>query len=243
MRDDHKVLASVKGFYVQVKQEHIVNFFDDLFQYRFKDKNLLLEALRHRSASTSLARSYERLEFLGDRVLGVCISDLLLKEYPTKPEGFLSSSLAKLVCTEALAEISKSWGVSPYIMCGASERGSGLRDNPSVLADVCEALLGAIYLDSDGLSCVYNVVETWWGDALRGIESQEVNPKTALQEWAMAHKFSLPSYRVVSRDGPDHAPFFVMAVCVNGKEAQGKGKNKQDASVTAARAWLKMFGE
>ncbi len=212
--------------------------------YDFKRPGLLAEALVHRSAldrqpdlKAAHPHGNERLEFLGDRVLALAMADLLLKRFPGEAEGDMARRLAALVQESTLAEIAREIGLGPDIVLGESERHSG-DVRPAILADALEAVLGAIFLDA-GFEAAAGRVRTLWGDRLDSHATSRRDPKTALQEWAQGRKLALPSYREVGREGPAHAPLFVIEVSVKGHEAvQGRGASKREAESAAARVLL-----
>lgn len=206
--------------------------------YRFERKELLDEALTHVSAPNSGGQSYQRLEFLGDRVLGLAIAEMLCAAFPGAPEGELSRRLAELVRRESCAEIAESWDVGPYIKLGAGEALSGERKNQTILADVAEAIIGAVFLDA-GYPAARALIERSFKDHLNAPRRPLRDPKSALQEWAQGLGLPTPTYAVVEQTGPDHAPKFRIVVRVNGKErGYGTGSSKRIAEQAAARSLL-----
>jgi ribonuclease-3 len=207
--------------------------------YAFREPRLLMTALTHVSSIKANDRetvSYQRLEFLGDRVLGLIVSDLLYKLYPQADEGELSKRLADLVRKESCAAIGEEIGLTDLIQIGPGGNGGRLR--ASVLGDVCEALIGAIYLDG-GLPAAHDMVARLWGARLKKPFSALRDPKTVLQEWALGRGMPVPVYREVARTGPDHKPEFCIAVSLPGLEAaQGRGASKQAAEKAAASSML-----
>ena len=204
------------------------------------------EALTHRSAldrrpelKAAFPQANERLEFLGDRILSLAMADLLLKRFPHEREGGLARRHAALVRAETLVEIAAAIGLGAYLRLGDSERAHGGSIQPNILADAMEALLGAIYLDA-GFERAAACVERLWGDRLdRQGSAPPRDPKTSLQEWAQARRLPLPSYREVEREGPAHAPVFVVDVAIKGHEpARGRGGSKREAERLAAAAFL-----
>lgn len=206
--------------------------------YRFERPELLQEALTHVSAPKAGGRSYQRLEFLGDRVLGLAIAEMLYTAFPQAPEGELSRRLAELVRRESCAEISLSWDVGPHLMLGAGEAHAGERRNLTILADVCEAIIGAVFLDG-GYDAAKALVERAFGPLLNAPRRPLRDPKSALQEWAQSQGLPPPTYEVVEQTGPDHAPKFRIAVRVQGKDSGfGLGSSKRIAEQAAARSLL-----
>jgi ribonuclease-3 len=192
----------------------------------FGRRDLVAEALTHRSAldrqpglKEAFPSGNERLEFLGDRVLSLAIANLLLRRYQLEHEGELARRHNALVSAGTLAEIAGSIGLGAYLSLGASEKGEGVK--PAILADALEALLGAVFLDA-GFAAAAGVVERLFEGRLSAQRTAPRDPKTELQEWAQARRLALPDYREVGREGPVHAPVFVVEVSVKGDEpAQG----------------------
>ena len=213
--------------------------------YHFRDKELLSLALTHVSAvgsSRSRAKSYQRLEFLGDRVLGLAIAALLYARFPSADEGDLSKRLTELVRRESCAALAEAWSLGEYIRLGPSETQSGGRQNPAILGDVAEALIGAVFLDG-GFEAASALVTVAVGDRLRSAHRPQPDPKTALQEWAQGRGLPPPSYAILSRDGPDHSPLFRMSVAVDGHDpAEAVGRSKRAAEQAAAEAMLQALG-
>jgi ribonuclease-3 len=206
--------------------------------YRFENPELLEEALTHVSAPQAGGKSYQRLEFLGDRVLGLAIAELLHNSFPNAPEGELSRRLAELVRRESCAEIAVAWDVGPYLKLGAGEAHSGERRNPTILADVCEAIIGAVFMDG-GYEAAKGLVERSFQELVDAPRRPLRDPKSALQEWAQGRGLPPPSYAVVEQTGPDHAPKFRVMVKVKGSESEfGLGTSKRIAEQAAARSLL-----
>jgi len=213
--------------------------------YRFADPTLLDSALSHISAlkgSRNRAGSYQRLEFLGDHVLGLVISDMLFRAFPKADEGELSRRLADLVRKETGAEIAREIDLGAAIRLGASEANAGGRARPAILADVCEALIGAAYLDG-GFAAAEALVGRLWAERM-SIKSQPLrDPKTVLQEWAQGRGLPTPAYREVGRSGPDHDPIFRVTVQLPKLDpAEGTGRSKRAAEQAAAAAMMAREG-
>jgi ribonuclease-3 len=210
--------------------------------YRFENPALLDEALTHVSAPKADGQSYQRLEFLGDRVLGLAIADLLYRTFPGAPEGELSRRLAELVRRESCAEIAITWDVGPYLKLGAGEAHAGERRNQTILADVCEAIIGAAFMDG-GYEAARGVVERAFQPLLEAPRRPLRDPKSALQEWAQGRGLPPPTYSIVEQTGPDHAPRFRVMVKVKGAETEfGLGTSKRIAEQAAARSLLMREG-
>jgi len=218
---------------------------EDRISYRFADLALLDSALSHISALKGVRNrggSYQRLEFLGDHVLGLVISDMLFRAFPRADEGELSRRLADLVRKETCAEIARAIDLGAAVRLGASEANAGARNRPAILADVCEALIGAVYLDG-GHAAAAALIERLWGERMRAPAHPLRDPKTVLQEWAQARGLPTPAYREVARSGPDHNPEFRVAVQLPAfAPAEGLGRSKRAAEQAAAAAMLAREG-
>ena len=213
--------------------------------YHFTDASQLENALTHISAlrgARNRAGSYQRLEFLGDHVLGLVISDMLYRAFPKADEGELSRRLADLVRKETCTEIARSSDLGAAIRVGSSEANAGARARPAILADVCEAVIGAVYLDG-GFRAAEQLVERLWEVRLRATAQPLRDPKTVLQEWAQARGLPTPAYREVARSGPDHNPEFRVSVQLPAfAPAEGLGRSKRAAEQAAAAAMLAREG-
>jgi ribonuclease-3 len=205
--------------------------------HSFKNRALLRHALTHASSKRK-HDDYERLEFLGDRVLGLVIAEHLYKFYPAHREGRMSGRHSQLVRGDTCAEAGRALALADFIVVGQSERAKGLNLNTTVMGDVVEALIAAIYLDG-GLEAARRFILDNWKPFLDSTVTVQKDPKTFLQEWALARALPIPAYGVVSREGPEHAPSFVVAVEIAGREpTQGRGKNKRLAEQDAAAKFL-----
>lgn len=212
--------------------------------YTFTDRALLKKALTHASVRQASAkrRDNERLEFLGDRVLGLAIAELLSEVYTTATEGELARHFNRLVRGGTCAEVARSLDLGPALVLSESEAGSGGRDKETILADACEALLGAVFLEA-GYTVARQVVRQLWMPKLDGEPVATADAKSALQEWAQGQGLSLPSYTEVAREGPDHAPRFTSEVRIKGrKPARGEGASKRAAEQAAAASLLAREG-
>lgn len=212
--------------------------------YTFADPALLATAFTHVSALKSARRadSYQRLEFLGDHVLGLIVSDMLYRAFPKADEGELSKRLADLVRREACADVAKSLGLDEAIKLGSVGAGAGARLRNSVLGDICEAVIGAVFLDG-GYAAASQFVERNWTERMRKPVRPLRDPKTVLQEWAQGKGLPTPVYREVERTGPHHDPQFRVAVELPGlTPAEGVGGSKRAAEKLAATALLKREG-
>lgn len=216
------------------KAAHATDSFCRTIGYEFSNKSLLIRALTHASAEKSIdTGTYERLEFLGDRVLGLVVSDFLMCQYPTEDEGQLSRRLSLLVDRSTLASVSKNIELQDYIIYGG-----GTKLNESIQADVMEAIFGAIYLDG-GLENAKKVIEALLCTLAEKVKTPPIDSKTALQEWAQRKKLRLPVYTEIGREGPDHQPVFIIEVSLDGCDTKiAKGPSKRIAEQAAAKKLL-----
>lgn len=184
------------------------------------------------------ADNYERLEFLGDRVLGLLMAEWLSELFPHEREGQLSRRLNSLVAGAVCADIAREIGLGDHIRLGKQAREDGAVDSDNVLGDVMEALIGALYLEA-GLDAARALVRRLWGERARGEATAPRHPKSALQEWAAANRRKTPVYTLVERSGPHHALRFTVQVAIPGVgEAQAVGSSKQEAETAAAASLL-----
>ena len=204
-----------------------------ILQINFKDSAILQRALTHPSMGKTRP-NYERLEFLGDSVLGLIISAELFNRYPNEAEGELTKRLAGLICGETLVKVSQRLGLAEHILMSESESSSGGRENKANLENVMEAIIGAIYLDN-GFEAAKEFVLREWESLIDKMVEPPKDAKSALQEWAQGRGLPLPDYVVVSQDGPSHAPYFEISVSVQGFPAEiGNGNSKREAEQKAA---------
>ncbi len=217
----------------------------DRLGHDFSEPSLLRLALTHGSAPGRQREGgdYQRLEFVGDRVLGLVMAERLYRDFPQEPEGALTKRFAMLVRRETLAEIARGIGLGSHIALSKSEGEVGGRDNPAILADCCEALIGALFLDG-GLEPARRFIEAEWRELISADLQPPQDSKTALQEWAQGRGLPLPVYREVARSGPDHEPHFTIEVEVQGAPpAQGRGRSKRLAEQEAAADLLARLEE
>ncbi len=213
----------------------------------FAEPDLLREALTHPSAAVRRPdgtgdSSYQRLEFLGDRVLGLVVADMLLHRFPNEAEGLLALRHVDLVRRETLADVGRRLDLGQYLRLAKGEEAAGERDNPALLSDACEAVIGALYLDG-GLSAARAVIEEHWAPMLEATGHPPQDAKTALQEWAQARALPLPDYQEVDRTGPAHEPVFTVEVHLEGQPTErGEGRSKRLAEQTAAERLLNRLG-
>jgi ribonuclease III len=213
--------------------------------YKFTDQLLLERALTHISALAGGAvrvNSYQRLEFLGDHVLGLVISDMLYRAFPKANEGELSRRLADLVRKETCADVARAMDLGPALKLGASESQAGGRLRTTILADACEALVGATFLDA-GYQGAENLVSRFWSERMLKPIRPLRDAKTILQEWAQGRGLPAPAYKELARTGPHHRPEFRVAVTLPDREqAEGNGNSKRAAEQAAATAMLSLIG-
>lgn len=214
--------------------------FEAILGHRFKRPGLLKEALTHRSVVHGHGRrqgSNERLEFIGDRVLGLMMAEWLAERFPQEQEGDLGPRLAYLVSQPVLATVAETIGLDEALSVGRGELKAGLTKRATVLADALEAALGALYLDG-GIDVSRDFVRRAWNDAMTGQIMPPKDPKTALQQWALKRALGLPVYAVTGRSGPEHAPEFTVTVSVGDTDASGSAGSKRAAEQLAAEALL-----
>lgn len=212
--------------------------------YRFSDKSLLRRAMTHSSLSggRDAVRNLERLEFLGDRVLGLLTAEELWRRYPEFEEGLLAPRLNALVRKETCAKAAKFFALDEHIRMSSWEEGAGGRKKKAILGDVMEALLGALYIDG-GMAAARGVYDQFWTPNLDELSKFHRDAKTALQEWTQQKRLGTPDYEVLEADGPAHAPAFKVDVKVKGfRRAIGEGKSKRAAQMAAARKFLEREG-
>jgi ribonuclease III len=203
------------------------------------DEALWLEALTH--GSTGAARDYQRLEFLGDRVLGMVIGEWLYA-LGTGDEGKLSQRLNVLVSRTTCAAVARDIALGGHVRLGKQARDDGGLDSDNILGDVVEALIGASFV-THGFDATRAMVRRLWAEQVGGKAGTSKHPKSALQEWAAGNRKKLPEYRLVERSGPDHSVRFTVAVSVNGVgTVQATGTSKQEAETLAAEAFMAQFG-
>jgi len=214
----------------------------DALGHRFRDLGLLAQALTHSSAAADRRDSNERLEFLGDRVLGLVVAGMLLDAFPDEDEGALGYRFSALVRRETLARVAGDVGLAPFVRLAAAEDVQGERENAAILANCMEAVIAAVYRDG-GLDAAGDVIRRRW----QGLLAEEPHPpkdaKTMLQEWAQARGLAKPEYALAGRRGPDHAPVFTIEVTLHEiMPVRAEGPNKQAAEQAAARALLARIG-
>ena len=217
--------------------------FSQILGYEFRDAGLLEQALTHPSVISGRAKrrftEYERLEFLGDRVLGLVMAEVVYQHFPDEPEGDLAKRHVALVRREALARIARIIHLGDYLHLSVGEDSSGGRENPGLLSDACEAVIGAIFVDG-GFDPAREFIRRLWLPLLDDLSAPPKDAKTRLQEWAQAQGLGLPHYSVTGQMGQAHNPVFEVQVTVvgNAQQASGSGSSKRVAEQAAAAAFL-----
>ena len=215
--------------------ESLDDWLGDRLGHRPKALTLFELALTHASRSEE---NYERLEFLGDRVLGLATAAWLYELFPDEPEGKLSRRLNVLVSRATCSDVARDIGIPERMRLGKQAREDGAQESDNVLGDAVEALIGAVFLDA-GFEAAEDVVQRLWASRVGELERAPKHPKSTLQEWAAANERKPPVYELVARSGPHHAPRFVVKVTIKGVgEAEAEGTTKQDAETAAAEALL-----
>jgi ribonuclease-3 len=226
------------------QRRELVEALESRIGYRFRDRAVFDHALTHISALTARNRAgnYQRLEFLGDHVLGLVVSDMLFRNFPKANEGELSRRLADLVRRETCADMARAIDLGAAIRIGNSEASTGGRSRTAILADVCESLIGAVFIDG-GYPAAAALIERLWDQRMRVPARPPRDPKTILQEWAQGRGLPTPVYREVGRSGPHHSPEFRVAVQLPDRApAEGTGRSKRVAEQGAAAALLTREG-
>lgn len=210
---------------------------EEIIGYQFKDSHYLERALTH--SSTNDDYNYQRLEFLGDRVLGLVMAHALFEGFRGENEGGLAKRHTALVQGVTCSIIGQKYNIADHIILSASEKDAGVHLNENIIADVVESMIGAIYIDG-GYEAAQRVALALWGDVINTLDSVPQDPKTELQEWVQARGLDLPNYEVVDKIGPDHAPKFVVQVSVEGVTSiKAEGTSRRQTEKLAATKMLK----
>lgn len=221
-----------------MKLSRDLDVFQDRIGHRFAQPELLLRAMTHSSIASETRPDNQRLEFLGDRVLGLVIAETLMTDDNTADEGLLAPRFNALVRKEACADVARSVGLGDVLKLGKSEQVTGGRRKLALLGDAMEALIAAVYQDA-GLEVARAMILRLWSEQISNVEHDARDPKTTLQEWAQARGMKPPVYSVTERSGPDHAPVFrISASLDNGASANGEAPSKRAAEQAAAKALL-----
>lgn len=212
--------------------------FEARIGHRFDAPDLLVEAVTHASMSSPTRSDNQRLEFLGDRVLGLVMAQALLEADPTAAEGALAPRFNALVRKETCADVAREVDLGAVLRLGRSEMLSGGRRKQALLGDAIEAVIAAVYLDG-GFGAARSLILRLWGDRIERVDADARDPKTALQEWAQARGLAPPQYVETDRSGPDHQPIFTIAARLStGKQASATAGSKREAQQAAAQALL-----
>ena len=226
-----------------MKKSEAIRSFEQRLGYEFSNLSLLVEALTHSSIASDFRKDNQRLEFLGDRVLGLVMAEALLEIDQTAPEGTLAPRFNALVRKETCAEVARQIELGGVLKIGRSEMLSGGRRKDALLGDGMEAVIAAIYKDG-GFEIAKTIIIKLWGDRIKNVKVDARDAKTMLQEWAQARGQNPPNYEVISRSGPDHAPDFLVKVILDsGETSEALGGSKRQAEQMAAKALLQKIGE
>ncbi|OFW90217.1 MAG: ribonuclease III [Alphaproteobacteria bacterium RIFCSPHIGHO2_12_FULL_45_9] len=219
----------------QSERDVALAVFQDRLGYHFTNPEYLERALTHSSRGVE---NYERLEFLGDRVLGLVIAEILYRTFPFEKEGSLARRHSALACTETLAKTARDLDIPTVVIASSAELASGGNKQDNLLADCMEAIIGAIFIDKGYVPC-QEVITSLWGDKIYTLSQPPVDSKTALQEWAQARGLPIPVYEIVERSGPDHAPQFKIRVTLKDIEPmESTGSSRRVAEKTVAQVML-----
>ena len=226
-----------------MKKSEAIRSFEQRLGYEFSNLSLLVEALTHSSIASDFRKDNQRLEFLGDRVLGLVMAEALLEIDQTAPEGTLAPRFNALVRKETCAEVARQIELGGVLKIGRSEMLSGGRRKDALLGDGMEAVIAAIYKDG-GFEIAKTIIIKLWGDRIKNVKGDARDAKTMLQEWAQARGQNPPNYEVISRSGPDHAPYFLVKVILeSGETSEALAGSKRQAEQMAAKALLQKIGE
>ena len=226
-----------------MKKSESIRFFEQRLGYEFSDVSLLIEALTHSSIASESRKDNQRLEFLGDRVLGLVMAEALLEIDQFALEGTLAPRFNALVRKEACAEVARHIDLGGVLKIGRSEMLSGGRRKDALLGDGMEAVIAAIYKDG-GFEVAKRTITELWGDRIKNVKGDARDAKTMLQEWAQARGQNPPKYEIMSQSGPDHAPEFLVKVLLDsGETADATAGSKRQAEQMAAKSLLQTMGE
>ena len=226
-----------------MKKSEAIRSFEQRLGYEFSNLSLLVEALTHSSIASDFRKDNQRLEFLGDRVLGLVMAEALLEIDQTASEGTLAPRFNALVRKETCAEVARQIELGGVLKIGRSEMLSGGRRKDALLGDGMEAVIAAIYKDG-GFEVAKTIIINLWGDRIKNVKGDARDAKTMLQEWAQARGQNPPNYEVMSQSGPDHAPDFLVKVILDsGETSEASAGSKRQAEQMAAKALLQKIGE
>lgn len=214
-----------------------LNKLEEIIEYQFENIHFLERALTH--SSTNDDYNYQRLEFLGDRVLGLVMAHALFSEFKGENEGGLAKRHTALVQGTTCSLIGQKYNIGDYIILSNSEKEAGVHLNENIISDVVESMIGAIYIDG-GYGEAQRVVLKLWGNIIKTLETAPQDPKTELQEWVQARGLDLPFYEIIDKQGPDHAPKFVIQLSIDGVEPiRAEGTSRRQTEKMAATMMLK----
>jgi ribonuclease-3 len=217
-----------------------LNNLEKKINIKFKNIKLLANSITHKSYSSS--NNYEKLEFLGDRVLGLIISKKLLEKFPNEKEGILDKKLASLVNKKKCFEVAKSFNLEKFVLI-ANNKKNKVKIESKIISDCCEALIGAIFLDQ-GIEMAEKFILKLWHEHLNSSDITFIDAKTKLQEYSLKKYKTLPVYKLIENTGPNHNPTFKVAVKIkNSKFVKGTGKSKKEAQQNAADLFLNKIGK
>ena len=226
-----------------MKKSESIRFFEQRLGYEFSDVSLLIEALTHSSIASESRKDNQRLEFLGDRVLGLVMAEALLEIDQFASEGTLAPRFNALVRKEACAEVARHIDVGGVLKIGRSEMLAGGRRKDALLGDGMEAVIAAIYKDG-GFEVAKRTITELWGDRIKNVKGDARDAKTVLQEWAQARGQNPPKYEIMSQSGPDHAPEFLVKVLLDsGETADATAGSNRQAEQMAAKSLLQTMGD
>ena len=219
-----------------------LNLLEKKLNYKFNNVDFLIEALTHPSMKQidNSIRDYERLELLGDSILGFLVTEMIFSKYTSYEEGNLAKIKAHVVSSGTLVKIASTIDLAKYLIITPGEENSGGRSNPNNIENAMEALLAAVYLDSN-VENVREIVKRLWKESVDNVDFSAADPKTYLQEFLQKKKLNIPKYELINQEGPVHAPLFTVKVSSNSEFKYGEGKSIKDAEKDAARKLLKLL--
>ena len=219
-------------------QNKEISDLENTISFKFNDQSILRRSLTHKSFDKDY--NNETLEFLGDRVLGLVISEKLINEFPNEPEGLLDKRYSKLVNKETCHKVSQFLNLGDFILLGSTEINSKGNEKKSILADACESLIGAIYSDG-GYEESRKFIFKFWNKEFESLDNNLVDPKSFLQEWTLKRYKELPKYKLFDQSGPDHDPLFSVELSFKEyKKTIKEGKSIKDAEMKAAESFIRL---
>ena len=219
-------------------QNKEISNLEDIISYKFNDQSKLIKSLTHKSFDKN--ENNESLEFLGDRILGLVIAEKLIEDTPNDPEGLLDKRYSKLVNKDTCYNISHSLNLGDFILLGSTEISSKGNEKKNILADACEALIGAIYLDG-GYEETKKFILKFWNEEFQLMNVNLIDSKSFLQEWTLKKYKELPKYKLLEQSGPDHDPLFNVELSFKKyTKVNEEGKSIKDAEKKAAESFIKV---